>query len=207
MTCLEQDIEADMDVHRTDPQERSEDDRKGSMADFDASEIPTDTSLDIQESSEDTIANTTTPDLIESDLSMTDAALTYDYSSNLNIIPSAPKSDGAGASADSSVVQEQALDTAAQKVFATYGLVELIFLELPDVGTISVARCTNKTFQSVIRQSFKIRRRLLKAMQTKGKAVGYAAWLKRRRLAEVECRSSIEPSREDWALLGRWDLD
>lgn len=179
MTGLEQDIEADVDIHRADPQDGSEDDRHDSILDVDIYEISIDTSLDIQASSEDTIADTTTSDLTESDLSMTDAVSTYDSSSDLNIIPQGPESDGDEAMADSSVVHEQALDTAAQKVFATYGLVEQIFLQLPDVKTVSLARRTNKTFQNVIRRSFKIRQRLSKAIQSEGEAVGYAAWLKR----------------------------
>lgn len=167
MASLEIDAEADVDTQMPGLQQHTdEENRRDSLVEVkvevevEASEISIDMSLDIPESSENTTAETTTSELADSDLSMTDVASNLEGHSSSNTTDPLPKNDKAEATPDSSVAPEQALDTAAQKVFATYALVEQIFLKLPDVKTIAMARRTNKTFQNVICRSFKIRQRL-----------------------------------------------
>lgn len=143
--------------------------RKDSVMDSIIQDVAADSADDITTSSDDNIM---TPESSEPDSSLGDSLVSSDASSEDGPTPSSGEQNQAadGSDASSSDAEDdvqQPLDTAAQKVFATYELLEQILLLIPDIvsresmKTILLAQRVNKTFQHVIKRSVKLQQILL----------------------------------------------
>ncbi|KAF2166783.1 hypothetical protein M409DRAFT_22836 [Zasmidium cellare ATCC 36951] len=142
-----------------------EDEMEVSATTFESFDPDTSMADEVEATSEDTTeVAADTADSFDVDTSMEESIVSYYTVSDDNTAssPTRPTNDEAEDSQETP--EESRFDTAAQKVLATYSLVERIFLKLPEIESdqsvkmLVLAQGTNKTFRQVIRRSFKFRR-------------------------------------------------